>query len=369
MNNNTNLDPIHVNFVLGDDFAGDDFAGTTHNSSSFDSLDCDSWIVDTGATRHMCAIANSFDKLTNLYHKVIIHLPNGHQTNAISIGNDQRNREVLAVGKQIGNLYVIDRKSVPSYSLYSNSVNSNSENLCCSSIKTDNDIWHKWLGHASHHALERNKTWELCSPPPDKKPIGCKWVYKIKMKHDGAVERYKARLVTKGYSQIEGVDYVESFSPVAKAVTVRILLSVASAKNWPIHQLDINNTFLHGFLDEDIYMTLHEGYSIAPGQQSQHDHCLFIKHTDSGMLVFLVHVDDVLLTGTCESSTVEVKRYLDELFTIKDFGYAKFFLGLEIARSTRGTLVTQSKFIRDIIHDIGLFDAKAARTPFLWESN
>ncbi|KAL0331168.1 UNVERIFIED_CONTAM: Retrovirus-related Pol polyprotein from transposon TNT 1-94 [Sesamum angustifolium] len=216
------------------------------------------------------------------------------------------------------------------------------------------------------------------------------------MKPDGAVERYKARLVAKGCSQIEGVDYVESFSLVAKAVTVRILLSVASAKNWPIHQLDINNSFLHGFLDEDIYMTPPEGYSVTSGsvcklkrslyglkqasrqwnleftskltqfgfQQSQHDHYLFIKHTDSGMLVFLVYVDDVLLTGPCESSIVEVKRYLDELFTIKDLGHAKFFLGLEIAWSTQGTLVMQSKFIRDIIHDNGLFDAKATHTPF-----
>ncbi|KAL0423514.1 UNVERIFIED_CONTAM: Retrovirus-related Pol polyprotein from transposon RE1 [Sesamum radiatum] len=189
-------------------------------------------------------------------------------------------------------------------------------------------------------ALEHNKTWELSSLPPYKKPIGCKWVYKIKMKPDDMVKWYKARLVAKGYSQIEGVDYVESFSPVAKAITIRILLSVASAKNWPIHQLDINNAFLHDFLDEDIYMTPPEGYSVAPGQQSQHDHYLIIKHTDSGMFVLLVYVDDVLLTRLCESSIVDVQRCLDELFTIKDLGYAKFFLGLEIAQSTHGTLVT-----------------------------
>ena len=110
-------------------------------------------------------------------------------------------------------------------------------------------------------ALEQNNTWTLESLPEGKRAIDSKWVYKIKYKPNGDVERYKARLVAKGFTQIEGEDFHDMFAPVAKLVTVRTLLSVATKNNWLIHQLDVNNAFLHGDIEEEVYMKIPQGFS------------------------------------------------------------------------------------------------------------
>ena len=105
-------------------------------------------------------------------------------------------------------------------------------------------------------ALEVNNTWNLTLLPPGKSAIGCKWVYRVKYLPNGTIERYKARLVAKGFTQKHGLDYSKTFFPVAKLVSVRIVLSLAAVKGWFLHQMDVKNAFLHGELLEDVYMCL-----------------------------------------------------------------------------------------------------------------
>ncbi|KAL0457958.1 UNVERIFIED_CONTAM: Retrovirus-related Pol polyprotein from transposon RE2 [Sesamum latifolium] len=213
--------------------------------------------------------------------------------------------------------------------------------------------------------LERNQTWEVTTLPP-----------------------------AKGYTQVEGVDYVKSFSPVAKAVTVRLLLAVAAARGWEIHQLDVNNASSMGIWMKKFlcihhkvtklllvlyavllvhFMALsrrrqwnqeftsqlqHFGFA-----QSCHDHCLFTKGSDQDFTALLVYVDDVLVVSPSLFLIHFVKEYLHALFTIKDLDIARYFLGSQIARSDAGISLTQSKYILDILTDTGLSSAISVTTP------
>ncbi|CAJ2662218.1 unnamed protein product [Trifolium pratense] len=238
-------------------------------------------------------------------------------------------------------------------------------------------------------ALESNNTWVLCPLPEGKSAIGCKWVYKIKYHSDGTVERYKARLVAKGYSQVQGIDYHDTFAPVAKLVAVRLLLSIAAIKNWSLHQLDANNAFLQGDLNEEVYMKLPPGFShkgkpyvcklnksiyglkqasrqwfskfsttlIQKGFcQSISDYSLFTYKCDQTTIFVLVYVDDIIIIGNNEDAISDIKRFLAKSFSIKDLGNLSYFLGIEVSRFKRGIFLCQRKYTLDILSDSDCFD-------------
>ncbi|KAE8731176.1 Detected protein of unknown function [Hibiscus syriacus] len=246
-------------------------------------------------------------------------------------------------------------------------------------------------------ALETNKTWSVASLPYGKVPIGCKWVYRIKYNAAGTIERYKARLVAKGYSQREGVDYVDTFSPVVKLVTVRFLLAIASIFDWPLFQLDVYNAFLQGDLSEEVYMELPPGFCSqgenmvcrlqkslyglkqasrqwnlklteallgAGYEQSKFDYSLFTMRKGKKIVVLLIYVDDLLITGNDSCLINDLKNLLNKRFKMKDLGELKYFLGFEIMRSKEGILINQRKYALELIEESGMSGSKPARTPF-----
>jgi hypothetical protein len=129
----------------------------------------------------------------------------------------------------------------------------------------EHDEWKNAM-EAEYESIMKNNTWELTELPKHKKPIGCKWIYKPKFKSDGSIDKYKARLVEKGYSQTEGIDYVETFAPVAKLNTIRMLIDLAIKYHWKLHQLDVKSTFLNGELKEEVYLTQPKGF-VEKGQE------------------------------------------------------------------------------------------------------
>ncbi|RVW34543.1 Retrovirus-related Pol polyprotein from transposon RE1 [Vitis vinifera] len=208
-------------------------------------------------------------------------------------------------------------------------------------------------------ALELNKTWKLVTLPKNKRTIGCKWVFKVKYKADGTIERHKARLVAKGYTQQEGFDLFDTFSHVAKITSIRLLLVVAAVKQWHLHQLNVNNAFLHGDLHEEVYMELPPGLAV----QGNSDCSLFIKKSENSFMALLVYVDDVLLASDSILEIERLKTFLDAKFTIKDLGPLKYFLSLEVARSKTSISLCQRKYILDILEDTGLTRSKHVAFP------
>ncbi|GKB33590.1 ribonuclease H-like domain-containing protein [Tanacetum coccineum] len=210
-------------------------------------------------------------------------------------------------------------------------------------------------------ALNRNNTWTICDLPEGRKAVGSKWLFKIKYKSTREIERYKAWLVAKGFSQREGFDYLETFSPVVKMSIVRCMLNVAMCNNWDLFQLDINNAFLYGDLSEDVYMTLPPGFDNEKSK-SKFVYSLFTKKYDNVFIALLVYVDDIVITGNDLSEIEKFKLFLKSKFQIKDLGKLKYFLGIEVLDNKDGICLSQRKYCLELLHEHGLLVAKHVDT-------
>ncbi|KAL0436495.1 UNVERIFIED_CONTAM: Retrovirus-related Pol polyprotein from transposon TNT 1-94 [Sesamum radiatum] len=247
-------------------------------------------------------------------------------------------------------------------------------------------------------SIMTNHTWDLVDLPIGSKPIKCKWIFKKKIKPDGSIDKFKARLVVVGYTQKEGIDYFDTYSPVTKIATIRTLVAISAINGLMIHQMDVKTAFLNGDLEEEIYMEQPEGF-IVPGLERKvcklrkslyglkqapkqwyekfdrsllsngfktnaSDTCVYTKLCGCDFVIICLYVDDMLIFGSNLQVINETKSFLNSQFDMKDLGEADVILGVKIRKTENGFSLCQSHYIEKILKKFGCHDEIPVRTPY-----
>ncbi|OMO97226.1 Reverse transcriptase, RNA-dependent DNA polymerase [Corchorus capsularis] len=216
-------------------------------------------------------------------------------------------------------------------------------------------------------ALNKNGIWELVPELSNRTIVGCKWVFRVKRNADGSVARYKARLVAKGFTQRRGVDFTETFSPVVKPVTIRLVLSIVVTNGWSLKQMDVNNAFLQGELSDEVPRAWHcalSNFLISYGfKNSVVDTSLFIYQSGTKIAYLLVYVDDLILTGNDSNFLADFSQALTSQFSLKYLSQLHYFLGIELLQTSQGLFLSQSKYIADILSKANMSGVKECISP------
>lgn len=250
-------------------------------------------------------------------------------------------------------------------------------------------------------SIEKNETWQLTPLPTGAKKIGVKWVFKTKLNENGEVDKYKARLVAKGYAQQHGIDYNEVFAPVARWDTIRTVLALAAQKGWSVYQLDVKSAFLHGDLDEDVYVEQPLGY-VRKGEEQKvyklrkalyglkqaprawyskieayflkegftrcnYEHTLFVKSEEGGkrLLIISLYVDDLIFTGNDACMFEKFKSSMKDEFEMTDLGKMKYFLGVEIMQKPEGIYLSQKRYAGELLERFHLQNGNSVKNPIV----
>lgn len=254
--------------------------------------------------------------------------------------------------------------------------------------------WMEAMGEEME-SLKQNNTWKMVNAPKNQKVIDNKWVYKIKYKPDGTMERFKARLVVRGFTQEHGIDYQETFSPVVRFTSVRAILAIAAAEKMTLRQFDVKTAFLYGELEEDVYMKQPIGFNDDSGKVCklikslyglkqasrcwnkkfsafiekfrfivcESDPCVFVRTANGSRLLLAIYVDDGLIAASNEKEIEPVINYLQMEFEIKSFS-ADCFLGLEISRQDDGSIhLRQEAYGRKVLRRFKMEDCNGVATP------
>lgn len=245
-----------------------------------------------------------------------------------------------------------------------------------------------------YNSLVDNDTWTLVDLPQEKSAISNKWVYKIKRNHEGDIERYKARLVVRGFTQKFGIDYQETFSPVAKFTSVRMILALSVSNDYHLIQFDIKTAFLYGHLDEEVFMEQPFGYSDGSNKvcklnrslyglkqasrcwnkrftemlrkfnfkATDGDPCVFTGSIKDKKIVLAIYIDDGIIAAECKEVSDEFISYLKGEFDVKVFS-TLYYLGMEIRRDASKIHICQTGYIKKLLRKFNMHDARPVSTP------
>lgn len=264
----------------------------------------------------------------------------------------------------------------------------------------DAKLWQAAM-EREYDALEETGTWELVPKPPKAHVIDSKWVYKTKSSEDGSKGTQKARFVARGFSQKEGIEYDETWSPVTRMTSIRTVLSLAASEDWELHNMDVNSAFLNSYIAEEIYVRQPKGFvRLGPDGEplvcrmrkslyglkqsprnwnavidawmisygfdvSEADPCLYVKRYDSEVLIVLVWVDDLIIAGNSIYLIEKFKSAISNRFKMKDLGCLHRILGMEIKRNRakRELFITQKAYIETLLKRFQMDACKAVGTP------
>lgn len=254
--------------------------------------------------------------------------------------------------------------------------------------------WHLWE-QAIQKELDNhkdNQTWRLEVPPKNRKLVGCKWVLTIKRKANGSIDKYKARLVARGFSQVQGIDYQETFSPVVRTSAIRLVIAIAAMKGWPVHQMDVTAAYLNGELKEEVFMCQPPDYPIGARSQAlrlqkglyglkqsgrlwyqkAHSALTSMGFGEVGMepglykrkgALLCLYVDDIVIAAETDELLISIKSELTAKFKMTDAGRLNFILGIEVEWLTDHLKLSQRAYIKKMLRRFNMTQGRHVKTP------
>uniref|UniRef100_A0A2N9EFL2 Uncharacterized protein n=1 Tax=Fagus sylvatica TaxID=28930 RepID=A0A2N9EFL2_FAGSY len=261
----------------------------------------------------------------------------------------------------------------------------------------DAAFWREAINDEMDSILSNN-TWVLVDLPPGSNTIGCKWVFRRKYRTDGSIQTFKARLMAKSFRQREGIDYFDTYAPIARITSIRVLIALASIYKLVVHQMDVRTAFLDGNLDEEVYMDQPEGF-VLPGNERKvcklvkslyglkhapkqwhekfdtvilangfkhngADKCVYFKFIIEYGVIMCLYVDDMLIFGTNTLGVCETKKYLASMFKMKDHNEVDTILGIKVKRHSEGYALCQNHYIEKVLLKYKHLNVKEVNTPF-----